>query len=104
MTLHSCTRFTRWFSCAALLGCAAPAQETAPRSPTLDYPHPAPRTSDGEVIGADGVDPTDKLRQGPTVGTPTAPGPGWKAEEGKLKPDPGGPGGSEPNPRNGPPP
>ena len=59
---------------------------------------------DGEVVGADRTDPVDKLRQGPTVGTQTGPAPGWKTEDGKLKPDPAGRTGSEPNPKQGPPP
>lgn len=52
------------------------------RSPTRDYPNPPPRTSDGEVVGADNVTPEEKLQQGPRAGTDGAAlSPGWKADE-----------------------
>src|SRR5215831_15935122 len=52
-------------------GCgSASSQNNAPyRSPTHDYPLPPVTTSDGEVVGADRIPPTDKVPQGPKVGT-----------------------------------
>jgi hypothetical protein len=38
------------------------------RSPTLDYPPPAAETSDGQVIGADGMRPEHKLATSPKAG------------------------------------
>ncbi len=38
------------------------------RSPTLDYPPPATATSDGQVVGADGVRPEHKLAMSPKIG------------------------------------
>lgn len=54
-----------------MLGCggAAPAEKAPPRSPTTDYPHPAARSADGQVVGADGVSPEDRMRAGPKVGS-----------------------------------
>lgn len=39
------------------------------RSPTLDYPPPPAETSDGQVVGVDGVPPERKLATSPKVGT-----------------------------------
>ncbi|MEP7122503.1 MAG: hypothetical protein ABJE95_16395 [Byssovorax sp.] len=38
------------------------------RSPTLDYPPPPAETSDGHVVGADGMRPEDKLATSAKVG------------------------------------
>lgn len=56
---------------SSLVACGgAKTNETQPpRSPTTDYPHPASRTADGQVVGADGVPPEDRLRAGPKVGS-----------------------------------
>jgi len=55
-------------SSCALFG--APAGGEAPmRSPTLDYPPPATETSDGQVVGADGMRPEDKLHTSPRIGS-----------------------------------
>ena len=81
----------RWLLFVAtlgLLGCA-PASSSAPlRSPTRDYPPPAPRTSDGAIVGADNVAPEDKLQQGARTGSETQLSPGWKADEKGLRYDP----------------
>ncbi len=70
------------------LACAEQqAQEAPARSPAQDYPPPPPTTSDGQVVGADGVPPGDKLQQGPRVGTDTALAPGWTEKKGALKYD-----------------
>ncbi|MCC6646241.1 MAG: hypothetical protein IT374_11795 [Polyangiaceae bacterium] len=57
--------------CGSIAGCArpAPAENAPPRSPTTDYPHPAARSADGQVLGADGTPPEDRLRAGPTLGS-----------------------------------
>jgi hypothetical protein len=69
-----------------LMGCAnhVPAEQPA-RSPTRDYPAPPPQTSDGQVVGADGVAPADKLERGATR---DGPAPGWSAEHGEPGYDP----------------
>ena len=81
----------RWSSLAfgvglLLLGCTSqvPAEQPA-RSPTRDYPAPPPRTSDDQVVGADGVAPADKLEQGATS---DGLAPGWNAEDGEPSYDP----------------
>jgi hypothetical protein len=38
------------------------------RSPTLDYPPPPAQTSDGQVVGVDGVPPERKLATSPKIG------------------------------------
>lgn len=55
------------------------------RSPTKDYPAEPARTSDGRVVGADGVAPADKLEEGVSS---EGPAPGWKVEEGEPSYDP----------------
>jgi hypothetical protein len=71
---------------ALSMGCAGkPASEQPARSPTLDYPNPSAQTSDGQVVGADGQRPEDKLQTGPTNERPA---PGWSAEHGTPKYDP----------------
>lgn len=39
------------------------------RSPSLDYAQAPVETADGQILGADGVPPEDKLRQSPRVGS-----------------------------------
>lgn len=68
-------------------GCAA-APEAPVRSPSQDYPHPPPTTSDGEVVGADGVTASDRLQEGPRAGSEADLAPGWKAGEKGLEHDP----------------
>ncbi|HEY5958331.1 MAG TPA: hypothetical protein VIV60_17325 [Polyangiaceae bacterium] len=74
----------------ALVGCQASQSESAPplRSPTLDYPAPAPTTADGRSIGADEKPPGDRLQEGARVGTDPALAPGWEAHHGALTYDP----------------
>jgi hypothetical protein len=48
-----------------LAACGAPA--TPPQSPSNDVQPPATTTSDGKVIGADGVPPGQKLEEGPKL-------------------------------------
>lgn len=62
----TCLALSTW-----LIACGGspPAEKAPPRSPTTDYPHPAARTADGQVVGADGTPPEDRLRAGPKVGT-----------------------------------
>ena len=55
--------------CLFACGGGKPAETAPPRSPTTDYPHPATRSADGQVVGADGVAPDDRLRAGPKVGS-----------------------------------
>jgi hypothetical protein len=66
---------TRPLLLAILFGCLAPAcavgpssGETTVRSPTLDYPEPPVETSDGHVVGADGMRVEDKLHTSPRIG------------------------------------
>ena len=60
-----------WLSLLAAPACASGAATGAnlTRSPTLDYPPPPAETSDGQVVGADGMPPDRKLAQSPKVGT-----------------------------------
>lgn len=79
------------FSAALALAassCAANSSEAPVRSPSRDYQPPPPRTSDGQVVGANGVEPRDSLEEGPQVGTENALAPGWKADEHGLHHDP----------------
>lgn len=60
-----------WTLWLVFLACAcAPSKPPAEplRSPTLDYPLPAAQTSDGEIVGADRIPPSDKIREGPALG------------------------------------
>jgi hypothetical protein len=50
-------------------GCGGNAGESAPRSPSQDYPPPPAQTSDGEVVGADRVPSGEKLETSPKIGT-----------------------------------
>jgi hypothetical protein len=66
-------RIQRHFLWLALLlapACASGAGTGAnlTRSPTLDYPPPPAQTSDGQVVGADGVPPERKLATSPKIG------------------------------------
>jgi hypothetical protein len=70
---------------AALVGCAAHAENAPVRSPTRDYQPPVARTSDGAAVGADGADPRDRLEEGPRVGNDMALAPGWKVDKTGVK-------------------
>ena len=48
-----------------LAACGAPA--SPPQSPTNDVQPPATTTGDGQVVGADGVPPAQKLEEGPSL-------------------------------------
>ena len=93
------TRAALLFGAALVLagaGCAANSSEAPLRSPSKDYPPPPPTTADGQVIGADGVEPSDRLKSGARVGTEDALAPGWQADEKGLRYDPNAPtGGSD---------
>lgn len=82
------TRLVALVIAAALVGCAASGQDAPVRSPTRDYQPPAARTSDGLVVGADGVDPRDRLEEGPRIGNEPALAPGWKVDKKGLAYDP----------------
>lgn len=53
----------------ALSACGAEPKQQPARSPTTDYPPPPPRDAQGQVIGADGVRPEDRLSTSPRVGS-----------------------------------
>lgn len=59
-----------WLTLLVAPACASAAASDAnpARSPTLDYPPPPAQTSDGQVVGADGVPPERKLAQSPKIG------------------------------------
>lgn len=77
------------FAFALAASSCAPSSSEAPlRSPTRDYPLPPPRTSDGQVVGADNVPPEDKLQQGPHGGSENGLAPGWRSDEKGLHHDP----------------
>ncbi len=59
-----------WLTLLLAPACASGAAtgESLTRSPTLDYPPPPAETSDGQVVGADGVRPEHKLAMSPKVG------------------------------------
>jgi len=94
--MSSAPRLDRLFAVGAgawlalLTPACGPAADAPLRSPSQDYPHPPPTTSDGEVVGADGVAPSDRLQEGPRVGSEDELAPGWKVDEhkGGLKHDP----------------
>lgn len=73
---------------AICLACGSSNSDAPLRSPTLDYRPPPPVTADGEVVGADGVPPGDKLEEGPGGGTKPGLAPGWKVDERGLRYDP----------------
>ncbi|HMA93033.1 MAG TPA: hypothetical protein VKP30_10125 [Polyangiaceae bacterium] len=63
-------------------GCAGAARQNRPivqRSPSLDYQQSTTTTASGRSLGADRVSPSDKLEQGPRVGSDNALAPGWTA-------------------------
>lgn len=67
------------------VGCAGSAEPAAePRYPEKRRPPPLRSASDGEIMGADGVPPEDRLEASPTNQHPAA---GWVVEEGKLVPE-----------------
>ncbi|MDX2052414.1 MAG: hypothetical protein SFV15_08495 [Polyangiaceae bacterium] len=74
----------------ALLACAGESQDKPlTRSPSLDYRTDQPRTADGRPIGADGIDPKDRLAASAKAGENGGElAPGWYVEDGKLKYDP----------------
>jgi hypothetical protein len=81
-----------WLLCAALALAACGGEKENSRdsrSPSHDYGREPPRSTDGQVIGADGRPPGDTLRQGPTAGTDgVKPAPGWHRDEKGLHYDP----------------
>lgn len=74
---------------AVLVACAS-SEEAPVRSPARDYPHPPVRTSDGQVLGADGKEPNVLLEEQGTTGRGA---PGWTVGEDGLKYDPKRPAG-----------
>lgn len=74
----------------SVLGCAGESeQKPLTRSPSTDYRTDQPRTADGRPLGADGINPGDRLAAGAKVGEEGPElAPGWYVEEGKLKYDP----------------
>jgi hypothetical protein len=67
------------------VGCSGSAEPAAePRYPEKKRPPPLRSASDGEIMGADGVPPEDRLEASPTNTHPAA---GWVVEEGKLVPE-----------------
>lgn len=72
------------------LGCATDPRKPL-RSPARDYPPEPPRTSDGQVIGADGKAPSALLEE---QGTTDHPAPGWTLDERGLKYNPRRPAGA----------
>jgi hypothetical protein len=73
----------------ASAACAGP--EDAPvRSPARDYRPEPVRTADGQVLGADGKDPSALLEE---QGTTDHAAPGWTLDEEGLKYDPKRPAG-----------
>lgn len=64
----------------SLAACSPASSEGPLRSPSQDYRPPPPSTSDGRVVGADGVDPRDRLEEGPSVGGDGKPAPGWEVD------------------------
>jgi hypothetical protein len=67
------------------LGCAEPGRNAPLRSPTLDYGHPTPTTSDGQVVGVDRKAPGDTLAESATSGGLA---PGWNVQDGRPAYDP----------------
>lgn len=90
MSIGDCARKNWFWAALWALGCASqPAETTTVRSPTRDYPPPAPRDVDGRPMGADNITPQERLEQGARVGTKNELAPGWKADEDEgLKYDP----------------
>jgi hypothetical protein len=72
----------------ALVGCAPSSRDAPVRSPSNDYRPPAPVTSDGRTVGADGVDPRDRLEEGAKAGGEPGLAPGWKVDKNGLEHDP----------------
>lgn len=52
---------------ALLAACGAPGKP--PQSPVNDTQPPSTSPGDGKVIGADGMSPSQKLEEGPTLGS-----------------------------------
>ncbi len=70
--------------------CAPGASEAPLRSPSQDYRPPPPSTADGRIVGADGVDPRDRLEEGPAVGDKASNkiAPGWAVDAKGMHYDP----------------
>jgi hypothetical protein len=65
-----------------LCACGGETSRSEPQRPPSDYGREVPRTADDQVMGADGVSPADKLRQGPKItGAGVEPAAGWGGEE-----------------------
>ncbi len=93
--------YLSWLLAVAMLGgCAAKTNSDYMRSPSLDYIKEYPRTPDGQIIGADRRDPSEKLQEGVQVGSEGVDlAPGWKRTDDGIDYDPiervGGQGGFE---------
>jgi hypothetical protein len=61
--------FWLFLLCAPACASGASTSANLTRSPTLDYPPPPAETSDGQVVGADGIRPEHKLTMSPQLGT-----------------------------------
>ncbi len=86
-------KLVHWCGCllsvALLASACASKEKPLTRSPSLDYRTDQPRTADGRVIGADGIDPKDRLAASAKAGSEGSElAPGWYVEDGKLKYDP----------------
>lgn len=76
-------------SASLLIACGATNKDAPLRSPSLDYPPPAPRESDGRTMGADNIAPGERLEQGASAGTDNQLAPGWSVgDEQPLEYDP----------------
>ena len=72
------TQHSLWLAligAAWLLGCRAPQPPTNPPSPTRDHQPPSTDPGDGDVIGADGVPPAQKLEESPKIDSEKGPVP-----------------------------
>lgn len=89
--------FRGWRRRVAALGCGAVlvlllpscaggagSEGESARYPEKKRPEPLRSASDGEVMGADGVSPDDRLEGS---ATPEHPGAGWVVQDGKLMPE-----------------
>jgi hypothetical protein len=75
------TRIVLLFALGLVSACSPAASDAPLRSPSRDYRPPAPSTSDGRIVGADGVDPRDRLEEGPAVGRENGAAPGWTVDK-----------------------
>lgn len=74
-----------------VVGACASNPDGPVRSPARDYPSQPPRTSDGQVVGADNKAPGELLEESATTDHLA---PGWTADEHGLKYDPKRPAGA----------